>query len=81
MSERLEHINSLLSALDRVWPSFVVELNALIEDKTTRLISENDEQTRGAIKALRELLDLPETLKSERDHMTEALPEQSDALL
>lgn len=79
MNDRLTYINSTLAALDMAWPRIAAEIQALIDGKTLQLIGANDEQTRGAIKCLRELIDLPGTLQAERAGIEAALSEQSDA--
>jgi hypothetical protein len=42
---------------------------------TLDLIGQDNEQTRGRIKQLRELMELPETLAQERDGLSAALAE------
>lgn len=75
---RLDQVEQALAACS-VWPRLVVEIELRIADLTNKLIAKDDEQTRGAIKELRTLIDLPETLRYERDHLAAALSEQSDA--
>lgn len=77
MSERLNELNAVLPAL-AAWPRISVEIERRIGDLTERLIAQDNEQTRGAIKELRYLIDLPAVLQSERDHLAAGLPEQSD---
>ena len=45
---------------------------------TRLLVSENNEQTRGRIKQIRELKELPEMLISERDGIQTGISEASD---
>lgn len=75
--QRIQQINDLLPAL--TVPALVALLKDDMTSLTHRLIGENDEQTRGRIKALRDLLNLPEALRNERDQLTAALSEESDA--
>lgn len=77
MSERLNELNTLMPALSS-WPLISAEIKHRIAELTERLVAQNNEETRGAIKELRYLIDLPETLRSERDHLAAGLPEQSD---
>lgn len=77
--ERLEHINRLLSGLGSVWHLLRAEIQARVDSLTDDLITRDDEQKRGAIKELRNLLELPEALIRERDGLAAALSEQSDA--
>lgn len=79
MKERLGHINRLLEVMPSAWPFLLVELENTIRDKTESLISKEDEETRGAIKALRNLLNLPSDLQHEREALTVALSEQDAA--
>ena len=46
---------------------------------TAELIAKDNEQTRGALKELRRLIELPDTLQVDVERETAALPEQSDA--
>ena len=79
LSDRLTHINGTLSELDVAWSRIAPEIQARIDSKTLQLIGENNEQTRGAIKCLRELMNLPDTLQAERSGIEAALLEQSSA--
>lgn len=74
---RIEQINQLLPALTD--PALEAYLRERIAELTNKLVSENDEQTRGRIKQLRDLLNLPESLLQERDGITAELPEQDSA--
>jgi hypothetical protein len=66
-AERVDQINQQLEALRPGWPVLAEILREKAEALTVSLIGENNEQTRGRIKALRELMELPETLQQERD--------------
>jgi hypothetical protein len=66
-AERVDQINQQLEALRTAWPCLAEILREKAEALTLNLIGENNEQTRGRIKALRELMELPETLQQERD--------------
>jgi hypothetical protein len=78
--ERLDHINKTMQAIAVGWPFLLVEIESTIRDKTESLIVKDDEQTRGAIKALRDLTSLPETLHQEREGLTAALSDEDAAL-
>ena len=69
IAARLDYINSTLAAFDMAWPRLAGEIQSRIDSLTLKLISANDDETRGAIKELRRLLVLPDTLASERDHI------------
>jgi hypothetical protein len=77
--ERLVYLNTLLSSVESAWPRVSVEIDERIEDLIRRLVASEDAEARGAIKALQELLDLPATLKSERDHINAELSERDSA--
>jgi len=75
--ERLAEIDALTAALR--CPALLAHLKDCISENTDRLISAEHDQTRGRIKALRDLINLPEALQYERDGIAAALSEQSDA--
>lgn len=75
IDDRLTYLNATIAATEHTWPQVAIELKARIDDLTQKLIGEDNEQTRGAIKELRRLLVLPETLASERDHIKAAQDE------
>lgn len=78
---RIEQIDAILKVIQSGWPFLLAEVQARIADETERLITQNNEETRGRIKALRDLLTLPETLESERAGILAAeLSEQDSAL-
>jgi len=78
---RIDEIDTALQAIRPGWPFFMAQLQARIADETERLITQNNEETRGRIKALRELMDLPETLEGERVGLLAAeLPDEGSAL-
>lgn len=76
-ADRLAQIDALIVAVQA--PALVEHLGVAIAELTERLINNNDEQTRGRIKALRDLINLPEGLRYERLDTAAALSEQSDA--
>lgn len=75
IDNRLTYLNTTIAAIEQAWPQVTQELQQRINDLTQKLIGEDDEQTRGAIKELRRMLVLPNTLTSERDHIKAALDE------
>jgi hypothetical protein len=79
VNDRIEYLNLLLTTVESAWPRLSVEIESRIADKTLALIAKEDEQARGAIKALKDLLELPDTLKSERAHITAELSERDSA--
>lgn len=78
-SDRLEYLDKLIAAMDGAWPRIASEIEHRIDAKLLTLIASENAEARGAIKALKDLLDLPATLKSERDHITAELSERDSA--
>lgn len=73
VAARLDYLNNTLAAFDTAWPKLAGEIQSRIDSLTLTLISANNEETRGAIKALRDLLNLPASLNYERDHINAEL--------
>lgn len=69
---RLDYLNTTLTAFDNAWPKLSAEIQSRIDRLTLKLISANDDETRGAIKELQALLRLPDSLRYEREHITES---------
>lgn len=74
-SERINQIDQALVAIQTGWPFLLAEINERIDSLTQSLIAQDNEQTRGRIKALRDLKELPETLKQERESISAGLAE------
>lgn len=72
---RVEQINRTLEAIRSGWPFFMAVMRERAESLTQDLIGQDSEQTRGRIKALRELMELPEALVQERDGISAGLAE------
>lgn len=79
LESRLQQINDLLPAL--MAPALVALIAEETKALTQRLIAENNEETRGRIKALRDLQNMSEALKAERDSITAGLSNGSDPAL
>lgn len=79
MSERISQITRTLDAIRSGWPLLADEIDARLAELTEQLINNDNEQTRGQIKALRWVKDLPVSLAQERDGMSAALAEQAAA--
>jgi hypothetical protein len=78
---RLEQIEAALQAIQPGWPFLLAEVQTQIEREIERLVIQNNEETRGRIKALRDLMNLPEALEAERDGILAAeLPDPDSAL-
>lgn len=74
--ERIADIDQTLTSIRSGWPRIVAELENILHGLTESLVSEDNEQTRGRIKALREVKEMPEALLSERAGLESALSEQ-----
>jgi hypothetical protein len=73
--ERLALLQRQIQAIQNGWPFFLALLQERIEKHTAALVNKNDEETRGRIKALQELKELPVTLQQERDGIRAGLAE------
>lgn len=71
INARLDYLNTTLAAFDTVWPKLSGEIQSRVDHLTLKLISANNDETRGAIKELQDLLNLPESLRYEREHINE----------
>lgn len=77
LQDRIAEIDALSPVLKS--PALLAHLHAEVSRLTAKLVSANDEQTRGAIQALSALINLPEALQYERQGIAAALSEESDA--
>ena len=77
--ERIAQINRTLEAVKQGWPLLAEEIDARLSELTEQLINNDNEQTRGQIKALRWMKELPASLQSQRDSMSAALADQAAA--
>ncbi len=73
MAEQHE-TDEILNAIHSGWPRVANELQERINALTMQLISSNDEQIRGRIKALTELLEWPEQLRAISAGLSQADP-------
>jgi hypothetical protein len=72
---RIDQISTTLEAIRPGWPYLLEILKDRAHDLTISLVGENNEQTRGRIKQLTELMNLPETLQQEREGISAGLAE------
>lgn len=70
---RINTITQLLDALNPMWHLLTLELDGIQYNLTQSLIAANDEQTRGKLKMLLAIKELPETLLSERQVLNDGL--------
>lgn len=71
--QRIEQISAGLESIRGGWPFLSQLFKEEAERLTVELIGQDNEQTRGRIKALRELMELPEALIQERDGISAGL--------
>lgn len=76
---RIAEIQKTLEAIHHGWPFLLAHIDQQIAGLTEKLINNDNEQARGAIKELRRLRELPETLTHERDRISADLSEQDSA--
>lgn len=76
---RIDQIQKTLEAIQNGWPFFLAVINQRLSDLTEELINQDNEQKRGAIKELRLLAELPESLVQERDGIQAALAREAAA--
>lgn len=70
IADRINEINKLLNGFNNESIKPINEsIKAEIEVLTIKLIGEDNEQTRGAIKALKKFIDMPIYLKSELEQL------------
>lgn len=75
MRGRIAAINTFLEASTNSWPFLCAELDRIERELIETLITNDSEEVRGRIKALRAIKELPETLQAERSGLTEGLSE------
>lgn len=72
--QRLAEIMAFQGALQAIWPIFSKELEKRRQENILRLIASDNEEARGRIKELSDLLDLPQRLNQEALHLASELP-------
>jgi DNA anti-recombination protein RmuC len=77
LEDRLAQLERALAGMP--WDCVAAEVKGRIEELTQQLITQNNDETRGRIKALQDLLDLPVALQQEREGLTAALSDQDAA--
>lgn len=79
IQQRVVALTDGLGAIQRGWPFLLAEVEKQIEQLTLELVNANNEETRGRIKALVSIRNLPDTLEQERVGLIAALSEQDAA--
>ena len=70
---RIAEVSAGLEAMRPGWPFLSAEVDRRIGELTEQLINNDNEQTRGRIKALLEVKNMPAALQSEREGLSAAL--------
>lgn len=78
ISARIDQVQSALNALAASWAPLAREFERIRADKVLNLITENNEQTRGAVKQIDELLQLPNNLRQELLSLANSLPKPGE---
>lgn len=65
----LGELQAQLERLSRVWPELLPELTQRRERYTKAAIDHGSELDRGKVKAIEELIDLPETIKRKMERL------------
>jgi hypothetical protein len=79
LAARVAAIEEGQRAIQNGWPFFMAEVQAQIDQLTAELVEANNDETRGRIKALVSILNLPESLEIERQALAAALAEEAAA--
>ena len=72
---RVAAICRFLEAVPSLWPVLLTELDAIEASLIEALVTQDNAETRGRIKAIRGIKELPAMLQAERDGLTEGLAE------
>ena len=72
---RVAAIGRFLEAATALWPVLLTELDSIEASLVEALITQDSPETRGRIKAIRFIKELPVSLQAERDGLTEGLAE------
>lgn len=72
---RVAEIVRFLDAARPAWPVLLTELDAIESSLIEALITQDNPEARGRIKAIRSIKELPFTLQAERDGLIEGLAE------
>lgn len=78
-AQRISEIADGMRAIHDGWPFLVGEAERRLASLTASLIHTNNEETRGRIKALRDLLEWPEALQQELEGLVAALSDEDAA--
>jgi type VI protein secretion system component VasF len=76
---RVNQVQGLLNAIEGAWAPLARELARMRAEKVESLVTENNEQTRGAVKQIDEVLQLPNNLREELLSLINSLPETGEA--
>lgn len=77
--QRLAQVVPLYNAMAGMFPLLAAELLILRANYVESLVSENNDEVRGRIKQLDEMLRLPHSLSQEIQNLNESLPKMGDS--
>ena len=75
---RVDQVQAVLDALPGAWGPLAREFERIRAEKVDKLITENNEAVRGAIKFIDEILHLPNNLRQELLSLTNSLPKTGE---
>lgn len=76
---RIDQVQSALNALAGAWAPLAREFERIRAEKVAALVTRNNEQTRGAVKQIDEVLQLPNNLREELLSLVNSLPENGES--
>lgn len=71
---RVSECGDVLAAMDGIWPRIALELERQRMTKMEMLVVAEDQELRGRIKQIDDLLLLPQYLRREIENLSSALP-------
>ena len=76
--QRIDQVQSALNALPGAWAPLAREFERIRAEKVAALITANNEEVRGAVKFIDEVLQLPNNLRQELLSLVNSLPETGE---
>jgi type VI protein secretion system component VasF len=77
--QRVDQVQAVLNAIPEAWAPLAREFERIRAEKVDKLITANNEELRGAIKFIDEVLQLPNNLRQELLNLVNSLPKTGEA--
>lgn len=77
--QRADQVQAVLNALPGAWAPLAREFERIRAEKVQSLITANNEEVRGGIKLIDEVLQLPNNLRQELLSLVNSLPESGES--